>query len=187
MKSMTSFGTVFIIGGANKAELSRAELRLEGVFVLSAQPRSDARGTFVRHFALEDIPGFSGVERVSHANLVWTSLERTFRGMHYQVAPYAETKLPSRLTSGIASVLTDLRVESARYRSSTIVNLSEKDAQMLLIPRGVAKGVFDSPMMSWFATIQLKSTIHFIKAVFALMIPQEASCSLSDLSTSPKR
>jgi dTDP-4-dehydrorhamnose 3,5-epimerase len=140
MKSMTSFGTVFIIGGANKAELSRAELRLEGVFVLSAQPRSDARGTFVRHFALEDIPGFSGVERVSHANLVWTSLERTFRGMHYQVAPYAETKLPSRLTSGIASVLTDLRVESARYRSSTIVNLSEKDAQMLLIPRGVANG-----------------------------------------------
>jgi hypothetical protein len=58
---MTSFGTVFIICGANKAELSRVEIRLEGVFVLTAQPQSDARGTFLRHFALEDIPGFSGL------------------------------------------------------------------------------------------------------------------------------
>jgi len=155
MKSMASFGTVIVIGGASVTELSRVELELEGVFVLTAQPRSDARGTFVRHFAIDDIPEFSGVERVTHANLVWTSLERTFRGMHYQVAPCAETKLLSCLTGGIASVLTDLRVESATYRSWTIVNLSENEAQMLLIPRGVANGYLtlsDDVLVHYYST-----------------------------------
>lgn len=152
---MASFGTVIVIGGASVTELSRVELELEGVFVLTAQPRSDARGAFVRHFAIDDIPEFSGVERVTHANLVWTSLERTFRGMHYQVAPYAETKLLSCLTGGIASVLTDLRVESATYRSWTIVNLSENEAQMLLIPRGVANGYLtlsDDVLVHYYST-----------------------------------
>jgi dTDP-4-dehydrorhamnose 3,5-epimerase len=179
MKLMTSFGTVLVFCGAIVTELSRVELGLEGVFVLTAQPRSDARGTFVRHFALEDIPEFSGVERVTHANLVWTSLESTFRGMHYQVAPYAETKLLSCLTGGISSVLTDLRVESATYRSWTIVNLTENEAQLLLIPQGVANGYLtrsDDVLVHYYST-EKYSPLHergfrFDDPAIGLVLPE---------------
>jgi dTDP-4-dehydrorhamnose 3,5-epimerase len=99
--------------------------------------------------------------------------------MHYQVAPYAETKLPSRLTSGIASVLTDLRVESATYRSSTIVNLSEKDAQMLLIPRGVAHGYLtlsDDVLVRYYSTEKYKPLhergFRFDDPAIGLVLPE---------------
>lgn len=148
--------------GPQVSELSRVELGLEGVFMLTTQPRSDARGTFVRHFAVEDIPEFSGSERVTHANLVWTSPQHTFRGMHYQIAPYAETKLLSCLTGRIASVLTDLRVGSATYLSWIVVNLGEYENQLLLIPQGVANGYLtltDDVLVHYYSTAQY-SPLH---------------------------
>jgi len=116
------------------------ETAIAGVVVVEAEPRSDERGAFARlhcptEFAAAGFP-FKPVQ---------TSLSRnpragTLRGMHYQVAPHAETKLV-RVTCGrIFDVAVDLRPESPTHRRWTGVELSADNLKALLIPEGVAHG-----------------------------------------------
>ena len=113
---------------------------IAGVVRVEAQPHSDERGLFARMhcpeaFAAAGIP-FEPVQ---------TSLSRnphihTLRGMHYQLAPYGETKLV-RVTRGRAfDVAVDLRPASPTYRRWTAAELSAENLVALFIPEGVAHG-----------------------------------------------
>ncbi|MBJ7409810.1 MAG: dTDP-4-dehydrorhamnose 3,5-epimerase family protein [Phenylobacterium sp.] len=113
---------------------------IAGVVRVETQPHSDERGLFARMhcpeaFAAAGIP-FEPVQ---------TSLSRnphihTLRGMHYQPAPYGETKLV-RVTRGRAfDVAVDLRPASPTYRRWTAAELSAENLVALFIPEGVAHG-----------------------------------------------
>jgi dTDP-4-dehydrorhamnose 3,5-epimerase len=113
---------------------------IAGVVRVETQPHSDERGLFARMhcpeaFAAAGIP-FEPVQ---------TSLSRnphihTLRGMHYQPAPYGETKLV-RVTRGRAfDVAVDLRPASPTYRRWTAAQLSAENLVALFIPEGVAHG-----------------------------------------------
>jgi dTDP-4-dehydrorhamnose 3,5-epimerase and related enzymes len=113
---------------------------LAGVWRVEAQPRGDARGSFARlhcpeEFAAAGLP-FEPVQ---------TSLSRnphlhTLRGMHYQAAPHAETKLVRVVRGRIFDVAVDLRPESPTYRRWTAAELSAEAMDALFIPEGVAHG-----------------------------------------------
>lgn len=114
--------------------------QIAGVVRVEAEPHRDDRGLFARlhcpdAFAAAGIP-FEPAQ---------TSLSRnphrhTLRGMHYQPAPYAETKLV-RVTRGrVFDVAVDLRPESPTYRGWTGAELSAENLMGLFIPQGVAHG-----------------------------------------------
>ena len=113
---------------------------IEGVVIVDAEPHTDARGSFARlhcpeEFAAAGIP-FEPVQ---------TSVSRnpgahTLRGLHYQPAPNAETKLV-RVTRGrVFDVAVDLRRESPTHRRWTATELSAENLRGLFIPQGVAHG-----------------------------------------------
>lgn len=117
--------------------------RVNGVFEYHSKSHKDSRGEFRRHFALEEIVEFlpGGVK---HANLAVSVSKNTFRGMHYQIRPFAETKLISCLVGDVVDFVVDVRANSPTFLKSDAIRLSPVRCNALLVPPGVATGYLTS-------------------------------------------
>lgn len=62
------------------------------------------------------------------------------RGLHYQLPPFAQTKLVRVLKGKILDVAVDIRKGSPSYGQSFSIVLSGKNKKQLLIPKGFAHG-----------------------------------------------
>lgn len=62
------------------------------------------------------------------------------RGMHFQLAPHAQTKLIRALEGTILDVVVDLRKDSPAYGSVFSIELSAQNKKQLLVPKGFAHG-----------------------------------------------
>jgi dTDP-4-dehydrorhamnose 3,5-epimerase len=117
-----------------------AETAIPGVVVVEAEPARDARGFFARLHCPDEfaragwpfVPAQTSLSRNARAGVL--------RGLHYQAAPYAETKLV-RVTRGRAyDVVVDLRPDSPTHRRWAAVELDAERANAVLIPQGIAHG-----------------------------------------------
>ena len=62
------------------------------------------------------------------------------RGLHYQLAPFAQTKLIRVLKGKVFDVAVDIRKGSPTYKKWIGVEISEENKLQVLIPRGFAHG-----------------------------------------------
>jgi dTDP-4-dehydrorhamnose 3,5-epimerase len=62
------------------------------------------------------------------------------RGLHYQLEPYAQTKLVRVLEGKVFDVVVDIRKNSPSYGQWVGVELSEENKLQLFIPKGFAHG-----------------------------------------------
>lgn len=99
----------------------------------------DERGYFfeaynARHFAE------AGID----ANFVQDNQARSgygvLRGLHYQLAPFAQAKLVRVLEGAVLDVVVDIRPDSPTYGESYKVLLSADNKRQLFVPRGFAHG-----------------------------------------------
>lgn len=113
---------------------------IAGVVRVEADPHADDRGLFARLHCPEEFAAAGIPFAPAQTSLSRNPTAGTLRGMHYQAAPHAETKLV-RVTAGRAfDVAVDLRPDSATYRHWTAVELSAENLVGLFIPQGVAHG-----------------------------------------------
>lgn len=116
------------------------ETKLKGVFVIDLEPRSDNRGFFARSFCATEFQAHGLKSIVAQCNLSFNHKKGTLRGMHYQCAPAAETKLVRCVRGAIYDVVIDLRPESTSYKSYFGVELTAENRRALYIPEGFAHG-----------------------------------------------
>ena len=64
----------------------------------------------------------------------------TIRGLHYQLEPYAQSKLIRVLQGKILDVVVDIREKSPTYGKHYSIELSCENKQQLFIPKGFAHG-----------------------------------------------
>lgn len=64
----------------------------------------------------------------------------TFRGMHYQIPPFCQSKLVRVLEGKIIDFVTDLRMDSETFGKTLHFELSYENKHQLWVPRGFAHG-----------------------------------------------
>jgi dTDP-4-dehydrorhamnose 3,5-epimerase len=113
--------------------------RLAGTFEIVLEPRADERGSFMRwydrdSFAAAGLPTewVQANESASRRNVV--------RGLHFQRAPHAETKLVRAVAGAVFDVFVDLRSGSPTYGQWDALELSAAKSNAVLIPKGFAHG-----------------------------------------------
>ena len=115
-------------------------LSLNGAYLIDPEPVADERGMFARTFCGREFAARGLDARIVQCSTSYNRRRGTLRGMHYQVAPFAEAKLVRCVRGAIHDVIIDLRPVSATHMRWIAVELSTDNRRMLYIPAGFAHG-----------------------------------------------
>lgn len=116
------------------------ETKVQGAFIITPEKILDERGFFARTWSETEFQERGLDSGLVQCSLSFNTRKGTLRGMHYQKAPYAETKIVRCTRGEIYDVVLDLRPASATFREWAAVRLSADNHQMLYIPKGCAHG-----------------------------------------------
>jgi dTDP-4-dehydrorhamnose 3,5-epimerase len=116
------------------------ETKLPGVYLIDIEKREDQRGFFARAWCQKEFEAHGLTPRVAQANISFNKYKGTLRGLHYQVVPYAETKLVRCTRGAIYDVIIDLRPDSPTYMQWLGVELTAENYKMLYVPEEFAHG-----------------------------------------------
>ena len=117
--------------------------KLAGLQIITRQPIVDARGWFERAYCFDTFAEL-GIDKtlktINQINRSFTVQKGSVRGMHFQNAPFAETKFVSCLRGEVFDVAVDLRAKSPTFLQWHGEILSADNQRSLLIPEGFAHG-----------------------------------------------
>jgi dTDP-4-dehydrorhamnose 3,5-epimerase len=113
---------------------------ITGVFVIDLEPHTDQRGFFARAWCEREFHDYGLNPRLVQCNVSWNQCRGTLRGMHYQQAPWAETKVVRCIHGALYDVVVDIRPDSPTYKQSWGVELTATNRKALYIPDGCAHG-----------------------------------------------
>ena len=85
------------------------ETSLKGAYLIDLEKRGDERGFFARAFCEREFGGQGLVTHFVQANNSLSAQKGTLRGMHYQLAPKAETKVVRCIRGALYDAILDLR------------------------------------------------------------------------------
>ncbi len=113
---------------------------LPGAFVIELEKRGDDRGFFARAFCTREFGEHGLVTHFVQANNSLSGPRGTLRGLHYQLAPCAETKLVRCIHGAFWDVMLDLRPGSDTFGRWFGAELSAANRRMMYVPKGFAHG-----------------------------------------------
>jgi dTDP-4-dehydrorhamnose 3,5-epimerase len=116
------------------------ETKLKGAFIIDIEPRQDVRGFFARSWDEDEFKEHSLNPRLVQCNISFNKKRGTLRGMHYQVAPFAEAKLVRCTMGAIYDVIIDLRPDSPTFKQWISVELTAENHKALYVPEDFAHG-----------------------------------------------
>jgi len=116
------------------------DTELQGACIIELEKLGDERGFFARTWCRKEFENQGLVARIVQANTSFNTRAGTLRGMHYQAAPYQETKLVRCTSGAIYDVILDLRAESPTYKRWIAVELTAANGRMLYVPADFAHG-----------------------------------------------
>lgn len=112
---------------------------LAGAYLVTPEPKVDARGFFARSWCREEAKKHGIEVEWVQSNISFSQRRGTLRGMHYQ-APHWEAKLVRVTRGSIFDVIVDLRPSSSTCMHAFSITLSAEERNMLFVPRGFAHG-----------------------------------------------
>lgn len=113
---------------------------IEGIVILEPQVFNDERGYFFEAFNEARFAELVGINTRFVQDNESRSKEGVVRGLHFQLPPYAQSKLVRVVRGAVLDVAVDIRRGSPTYGRYVAVELSEENRRQLFIPRGFAHG-----------------------------------------------
>jgi dTDP-4-dehydrorhamnose 3,5-epimerase len=118
------------------------DTKLKGAYLIELERREDARGFNGRLWCGREFET-QGVDfQVAQVNVLFNKEKGTLRGMHYQAAPYQESKVFRCVRGAIYDVIIDLRPGSPTYLQWVGVELRADEYKVLYVPKGCAQGFY---------------------------------------------
>jgi len=114
--------------------------KIDGAYNISIEKKEDSRGFFAR---IIDVKEFEkkGIKSQYVQSSISKSLKKgTFRGIHFQIKPNAESKLIRCIRGKLYSVIVDLRTTSPTFGKWDACEISADNYIMRNIPEGCANG-----------------------------------------------
>ena len=110
------------------------------VIILEPKVHGDHRGYFFESYRRDKLEEFLGYSVKFCQDNESKSVYGTLRGMHYQVPPFAQSKLVRVIQGEVLDVAVDIRKDSETFGEKVEVILSGENKRQLFIPRGFAHG-----------------------------------------------
>ena len=114
--------------------------QIPDVILCEPTVHGDDRGYFVETFRADKLEDFIGYKINFCQDNESKSSRGVLRGLHYQLAPHAQTKLVRVIQGSVLDVAVDIRKGSPTFGQHVAVKLSAKNKKQLLVPRGFAHG-----------------------------------------------
>lgn len=110
------------------------------VVIIDPNVHGDERGYFVETFRADKLEAFLGFSISFCQDNESKSSYGVLRGLHYQLPPFAQSKLVRVIEGEVLDVAVDIRHGSATFGRHVAVRLSGENKRQLFIPRGFAHG-----------------------------------------------
>jgi dTDP-4-dehydrorhamnose 3,5-epimerase len=113
---------------------------LKDAYIIELDRREDNRGFFALTWSQIDFEQKGLVSKVVQSNLSYNHTQGTLRGMHFQHAPFSETKLVRCIRGSIYDVIVDIRPSSPTFKQWVGVELTADNRRAVYVPEGCAHG-----------------------------------------------
>ena len=110
------------------------------VIIIEPKLHGDDRGYFIETFRADKLEDFLGYKINFCQDNESKSSRGVLRGLHYQLAPAAQTKLVRVIQGSVLDVAVDIRKGSPTFGKHVAIKLTSENKRQLLIPRGFAHG-----------------------------------------------
>lgn len=115
------------------------ETGFSGLYLLEPTVFTDSRGYFMESFNAKMLTGLGLDANFVQDNQSF-SKKGVVRGLHFQNAPFAQTKLVRVLSGSILDVVVDLRKDQQTFGKNFTIELSDENGLQLYVPAGFAHG-----------------------------------------------
>ena len=117
------------------------ETEIQGVWIIEPNVFADARGYFMEAYKEREFEKNIGKIHFIQDNES-CSTYGVLRGLHYQLAPYAQSKLVRVIQGKVLDVVVDIRKNSPTFGKYIAIELSEENKKQIFIPKGFAHGFY---------------------------------------------
>jgi dTDP-4-dehydrorhamnose 3,5-epimerase len=114
--------------------------RIPDVWIVEADRFADDRGTLMPAWVRSDFAERGLETGVAQLTVATNDRKGTLRGLHFQEPPFEEVKFIRAVRGAFYDVVVDLRPDSPTFRQWVGAELSERNRQMLYVPKGFAHG-----------------------------------------------
>lgn len=115
------------------------ETPIPGLLIIEPRVFADPRGYFLESYHQQKLQE-AGIAAVFVQDNESKSTRGVIRGLHYQLAPYAQTKLVRVIQGRVFDVAVDCRKGSPTFGKAYGLELSEENKLQFFIPQGFAHG-----------------------------------------------
>jgi len=113
--------------------------KFPGLLIIEPAVFADSRGYFFESYNENNFKA-EGIDIKFVQDNQSRSSYGVIRGLHYQLAPHAQTKLIRVLSGAILDVVVDIRKSSPTFGKPFSLELSAENNKQLFIPKGFAHG-----------------------------------------------
>ena len=115
-------------------------LEIPDLILCEPQVLGDKRGYFTEAFRQDRLDEFLGYKIKFCQDNESKSSQGVLRGLHYQLPPFAQTKLVRVIQGSVLDVAVDIRKGSPSFGKHVAIELTSNNKKQLLIPKGFAHG-----------------------------------------------
>ena len=117
------------------------ETAIPGVWMMEPIVYGDTRGYFMEAYKKTEFEQFIGRIDFIQENESCSS-QGVLRGLHYQLEPYAQSKLVRVIKGVVLDVVVDIRTGSPTFGKYVRIVLSGENKRQVFIPKGFAHGFY---------------------------------------------
>ena len=110
------------------------------VIIIEPKVHGDDRGYFVETFKQKEFEAAVGYQVYFIQDNESKSSYGVLRGLHYQLPPFAQSKLVRVIEGSVLDVAVDIRVGSPTFGQYVMCELTGDNKKQMFVPRGFAHG-----------------------------------------------